>query len=328
MRAQPTGKAYGAADPDGITRRDVFAAALAQAEELADAAETAGYASRPLPLFYMLSQAGRAIAAAYAEEDWQYRLHGITPDRENVKHLSDRTVKAFDEGAFPVVCAATNSATLHGKLAFSALWASLPELSSYPRLAGQAPRCIELMALHDGHLMLTPAGTRTSRRTWTGPHQSPELFEAGILIDGVTSEQVAGDRARQLLDSSYPSAAGFTLSPGWFASGIGQVVAIRWLDESGVRSVPRAISLVADSYDGAFYLRPGIDATHPMPSGLMTWWAILFLLSTLARYEPAGWTTFLDNDHSLIATELQGALDLALDRVPLLLVDVLRGAQP
>jgi hypothetical protein len=60
----------------------------------------------------------------------------------------------------------------------------------------------------------------------------------------------------------------------------------------------------------------------------MTWWAILFLLSTLARYEPAGWSTFLDNDRSVIATELQGALDLALDRLPLLLVDALRGNAP
>lgn len=66
----------------------------------------------------MLSQAGRAIASAYAEEDWQYREHGITPDREN---LRDWTVKAFDDGAFPVVCTASKSPTLHGKVAFNAL---------------------------------------------------------------------------------------------------------------------------------------------------------------------------------------------------------------
>jgi hypothetical protein len=60
LRAAPTGSA--AADHD---RRATFVASLRQAEELAEAARVAGYAARPLPLFYCLSQAGRAIAAAH-----------------------------------------------------------------------------------------------------------------------------------------------------------------------------------------------------------------------------------------------------------------------
>ena len=45
-------------------RRQVFQSALAQAEELWDAAAVVGAASRPLPLFYCVSQAGRAVCAA------------------------------------------------------------------------------------------------------------------------------------------------------------------------------------------------------------------------------------------------------------------------
>jgi hypothetical protein len=59
LRAAPTGAA--ATNED---RRETFVASLRQAEELADAAIVAGYAARPVPLFYSLSQAGRAIAAA------------------------------------------------------------------------------------------------------------------------------------------------------------------------------------------------------------------------------------------------------------------------
>jgi hypothetical protein len=55
--------------PPGLAdqeRRDVFQAALAQSEELWDAAATSGPASRLLPLFYCLSQAGRAVCAGAA----------------------------------------------------------------------------------------------------------------------------------------------------------------------------------------------------------------------------------------------------------------------
>src|ERR1700729_4560762 len=58
-RAEPPALAGQADD-----RRQVFQSGLAQAEELWDAAAVAGPASRPLPLFYCISQAGRAVCAA------------------------------------------------------------------------------------------------------------------------------------------------------------------------------------------------------------------------------------------------------------------------
>jgi hypothetical protein len=41
-------------------------------------ARLAGSASRPLPLFYALSQAGRAIAAAHLDAPWALRRHGLS----------------------------------------------------------------------------------------------------------------------------------------------------------------------------------------------------------------------------------------------------------
>jgi hypothetical protein len=61
-------------------RKAVFSSALEQAEQLFDAADIVGYASRPILLFYGLSQAGRAIAAAStAADNDTYMLvgHGI-----------------------------------------------------------------------------------------------------------------------------------------------------------------------------------------------------------------------------------------------------------
>src|SRR5947209_1161798 len=58
-------------------RRSVYGSALAQFDELIGAASDVGAGSRPLPLFYALSQAGRAIAAAYADRTWRLRKHGL-----------------------------------------------------------------------------------------------------------------------------------------------------------------------------------------------------------------------------------------------------------
>src|SRR4051812_2951089 len=71
LRANPPGHA-------STDRRPTFAMALEQAEQLFAPAATTSPAARPLPLFYGLSQAGRAvIASRVTEEPWKPRTHGI-----------------------------------------------------------------------------------------------------------------------------------------------------------------------------------------------------------------------------------------------------------
>src|SRR4249919_3506105 len=82
LRAAPPGFAGG-----DKGRRRVFGAALQQAEELHAASAQCGFSSRPLPLFYALSQAARAISAARTPgADWQSSAHGLTAkfDSEDV----------------------------------------------------------------------------------------------------------------------------------------------------------------------------------------------------------------------------------------------------
>jgi hypothetical protein len=74
LRAQLPGLA--ADDP---TRGAVLAAALEQSEQLMRAASDVGHAARPLPLFYSLSQAGRAMAAAHLDHPaWRLATHGLS----------------------------------------------------------------------------------------------------------------------------------------------------------------------------------------------------------------------------------------------------------
>jgi hypothetical protein len=58
---------------------------------------------------------------------------------------------------------------------------------------------------------------------------------------------------------------------------------------------------------------------HP----LLAWWAALYALSMLARYQPREWIAHLDVDHSQHAVALEAALNEALDACPELLLRAL-----
>ena len=51
----------------------------------------------------------------------------------------------------------------------------------------------------------------------------------------------------------------------------------------------------------------------------MSWWAVLFALSMLARYSPSKWTETLSLSQSRYASRVEFLLDSALDAVPELL---------
>jgi hypothetical protein len=107
LRAAPTGMA----DRDRQRRR-IFTAALIQAEELAVAASAVTYAVRPLVLFYSLSQAGRAIAAAHLKAKAELSGHGLSFTCDPIAILKSTVVPPGApgaRGAFQDVATATGS---------------------------------------------------------------------------------------------------------------------------------------------------------------------------------------------------------------------------
>ena len=65
-------------------------------------------------------------------------------------------------------------------------------------------------------------------------------------------------------------------------------------------------------------------ATGDPPSELMTWWALLYGLSILARYHPREWTVALRLDSSPLAVPIIDALDEAFDHLPYLVLVALQ----
>ena len=61
------------------------------------------------------------------------------------------------------------------------------------------------------------------------------------------------------------------------------------------------------------------DPLHP----LISWWAVLFILSMLSRYQPNQWIAELNVDSSANAVPIEHILEAALSVCPNLIVDAI-----
>jgi len=309
LRSEPPGRARRG------DRRGVFSAALEQAEQLFGAAAGAGFASRPLLLFYGLSQAGRAIAAASTtagKTDWRLSGHGIKVANPG-QGLPVRELAIVEDGSgsFTQLARLLDSGSVPNVTQLGQIWMTLPDLAARP-LSGvtnftPALR-VEIRDIADsdgrvyGWLYARP-------RPWTPP---------------VTQQDI------DALFSAYPSLAGHRVPSD---EGVEQVTEDQgggritrtwpWPTDSNVDALARRLTQpYRDDHDRwAFPVIAGTArALHP----LIAWWAVLFALSMLARYEPASWTSHLNVDRSQDAVPLESALSVAMDSCPQLILHSIR----
>ena len=291
-------------------RRGLYGASLEQFEQLLRAAEAVGPAARPLPLFYALSQAGRAIVAARGEEP-EILGHGLREDRSDPApaNLLHRRVARHPTkngaDAFGAVSRAIGSPEPNLPVELGEIWVGLPNTFAVPQ------------------------------RFWN-PHwrQVLEIFGQGPETDGGgrTSVQIASfcgnphhDEAQTVLASRYPSLpAGAALArKGDGSLGPGNWVAV--LSWEGDHDFDQ----IAPSHRGgestSRQILPTLAADAELLSPLMLWWILLFGLSIFARYNPSLWVEALDLDDSELAVPLEGLLDRALVAVPTLVLHELLG---
>lgn len=345
LRATPTGLAANQRD-----RKRIFAAALQQAEELAEAAKAVSYAARPLLAFYSLSQAGRAIAAAHLSRKAALMGHGLSFDLNDSNAVLQATVSPpgdpASRGAFQDVATAIGFPALAGPAQLGQLWAANPDLRDIPT-PGHSNDWLPCLD--------SPLGTRTLLMTSAGP---PDPRTIRTTTGGMVSIalDVPGETAAEVIEgvNNYPTLAGtFPLSqedngtrvpaptdfigrtPG--PDGVMRVMLAKasspemslaeyWKLQDSMLSVVEI--------DDRYPLRPHPNvmgfaqpavAGAPSPSPLMLWWALLLGLSSLARYHPAAWTRAVDVDSSVLAVPLQQVLDMAAERVPARILTSLRG---
>lgn len=338
LRANPPGKA------SAKDRRAVFTAALQQAGELAHATEVVGYASKPLPLFYMLSQAGRAIVAAHHQHRSDYVGHGLsfTPGNRGMLAGGVEPVETKPplEAAFQAVATATGSNPMTGKAQLGALWAANPDLADIP--------------IPDNHgsdqwwpALSSDIGGRSLAQNPAAQHGTGGKTVARLALPGRTGADL------ESVISHYPTLAGTrALKPGPPPSGdtyadpgdevgrdeetgrvtvakdapLFQPLAEAWAAQDRLFSV-----VEVDEAESTWQVRyctgwalPSV-ANGPAPSPLMLWWALLYGLSGLARYSSGIWTKEIDLDRSLLASPLRAVLDRAPAVVPGRVFEALRG---
>lgn len=88
----------------------------------------------------------------------------------------------------------------------------------------------------------------------------------------------------------------------------------------------RVTETVGTYYRQSKVFLPEVPGTGQIMHPLMSWWAILFALSTLARYHPVDRHSLTDRDRSVHAVPIALLLETALDAVPDLIAEALEAA--
>ncbi|MET9347597.1 YaaC family protein [Streptomyces termitum] len=316
-RATPPGRAESGA------RRKTYAAALEQAEQMFRAAAVVTPATRPLQIFYGLSQAGRAIAAAAVDlkgEDWRLEGHGIK-------------ASGFDK-PFPDIEIRTEAATSRGS------FVRLSQLLASP-LWGREPVRLEdawdLLPVNLDYPLTTrnrhPALLVDERGIHEEPHpmvHAPVWDIPDWVIDAGSREGLAS------FFSNYPGLAehhdcvrtGVDNRPDFtrYAQGGGGGLVVSWNMPTG--SVPaeerrQYLRSLARNHGGAWFFVPAIAPMERPPHLLMAWWAVIYTLSMLARYDPAVWAGLIGVDGNRHAVPIEALLKRAIDFLPALIAATL-----
>ncbi|MGY1593084.1 YaaC family protein [Geodermatophilus sp. SYSU D00708] len=325
-------------EPPGAARRGdrkaVFGAAMEQAEQFFAAAQAVGPATKPVLLFYGLSQAARSVAAASlsARHD-EWRLAGghglrVGPMQGVVRTgIASLELQDSGRGTFTGLARILGAASLPSATALGDLWCLVPAMELAP-LTGMGEDAPLVLRAEDGMVL-------RSQRTRVRIAPLPSgLMQTEFLEDGASGDLANAIEAQRSAVSAYLNR--FPTLQGWsFAMPEGNPIGATMVSAEEFE-IPillgRSTSAEAElkdilnrvfNYQGLTYAFPSVGSSTLPAHPLLLWYGILYGLSMLSRYEPKAWAHLISIDASADASPIEGALDEAMRTLPQVLLQTL-----
>jgi hypothetical protein len=300
--------------------------ALEQAEQMFRAATVVGAATQPLLLFYGLSQAGRAIAAASCVDHnaWQLMGHGIscqdlTGDLRNVKIRTEKPGKA---SSFVRLSEILGSPLWNEPVSLQKLWETIPSNHEWPLSQDEQSSRMPLLAVPDfygieSHPLLTVAVCYFP--SWVVHSSQPSddlaLYLADFPgIDGYDSYQRLGREVNSAPKFNFHTDGRGELNINWYANEH---------QSSRIAERQEFLNNMTHLYQGQRWFFPDVTSARKPLHPLMAWWTVLYTLSMLARYHPAEWVQHIDVDSSPLAVTLERVLNSAIHIVPSIIMETM-----
>jgi hypothetical protein len=285
-----------------------------------------GAESRPINLFYGLSQGARAVAAARIDtRDWILRGHGIDQVGSLDKPIAAiRVVDTPDvRGSFTSIAKLLRSPSLTGETEVGDLLAALPLRT--PRATWtDRPRAVlvENISQSNGAVLTFSPSIYARSQGWA-------------VVPGVRELDLESKRAElaKYIYKHYPTLVGVEPLPdGHVPLFVGDhamqfVFRLTASDHLGGEHLRRDL-LYARTTEiaGGQFAMPSVGTAKQPCHPTIVLWACLWTFSMLARYEPVRWAKLLNVDASEDATALETILDDALDLVPMALLEAVGDA--
>jgi len=344
-------------------RANIYGAALEQAEQLFAAATSAGTATSPILLFYGTAQLGRAIVAASPEvpnSSARVQGHGgraVGIEASTVR-LADMSVSGGGDertslGSLSRVlgcCALERPRRLDDLISRIPIGQLFLRSDTLPKDGGgpaepmfvvdprreveagavpwmvQGPGMLRIV-VHPVPRTLAPKGIGAPLDE---PREWPEGEPRGVENDTVETARTVRDLLAEHFDR-YPGLAGWQFNMN--AASTVPVVQNLQRGFSVALEVPigegehnLAIpERMAPRFNDALVLYPGVDGCGQPDHPLVLWWAVLLVLSSLARYHPDAWLKLTHIDKHEDASVIEQMLVAAADEVPRLALAALTG---
>lgn len=300
---------------------------MEQAEQFFSAAQAVGPPTKPVLLFYGLSQAARSIAAAARtahQSDWRLGGgHGITVgpmQGVGSAGLATLTLRDSGKGSFTALAGILGAASLPAETAIGHLWSLVPHLDLAP-LKGVGQGSPLAVKREDN---MTMRNQRTRVRVAPIPS---ELVDTGLPEGPATGDLAGVIHAQRLAVTAYldeyPTLSGwsFAMPDG---NPIGAMrVSVEAVDvplilgsSSSAQGEVDDIAARTFNYQGVSYAFPRTGGSSSAAHPLLLWYAVLFGLSMLSRYEPKVWAKLIAIDSSEDASPIEAALDEAMRTLP------------